>query len=41
MTFAENIIVMDQGNIVQAGTPSELFDRPKTTFVGYFIGAPG
>ena len=40
MTFAENIIVMDQGNIVQAGTPSELFDRPKTTFVGYFIGAP-
>ena len=40
MTFAENIIVMDQGSIVQAGTPSELFDRPKTTFVGYFIGAP-
>ena len=41
MTFAENIIVMDQINIVQAGTSSELFDRPKTTFVGYFIGAPG
>ena len=40
MTFAENIIVMDQGSIVQAGTPSELFDRPKTTFAGYFIGAP-
>ena len=40
MTFAENIIVMDQGSIVQAGTPLELFDRPKTTLVGYFIGAP-
>ncbi|RZO41347.1 MAG: ABC transporter ATP-binding protein [Rhodobacteraceae bacterium] len=40
MTFAENIIVMDAGNIVQVGTPSELFERPKTTFVGYFIGAP-
>ena len=39
MTFAENIIVMDQGSIVQAGNPSELFDRPKTTFVGYFTGA--
>lgn len=40
MTFAENIIVMDEGSIVQTGSPSELFDRPKTTFVGYFIGAP-
>ncbi len=40
MTFAENIIVMDAGNIVQVGSPSELFERPKTTFVGYFIGAP-
>ena len=40
MTFAENIIVMDDGEIVQVGSPAELFDRPKTTFVGYFIGAP-
>ena len=40
MTFAENIIVMDAGKIVQVGSPSELFERPKTTFVGYFIGAP-
>ena len=40
MTFAENIIVMDAGAIVQVGSPSELFERPKTTFVGYFIGAP-
>ena len=40
MTFAENIIVMDAGSIVQVGSPSELFERPKTTFVGYFIGAP-
>ena len=34
VAFAENIIVMDQGNIVQAGTPSEFFGRPKTIFVG-------
>ena len=40
MTFAENIIVMDAGSIVQVGSPAELFERPKTTFVGYFIGAP-
>ena len=40
MTFAENILVMDHGKIVQVGTPLELFEHPKTTFVGYFIGSP-
>ena len=40
MTFAENIIVMDQGEIVQVGLPKDLFEKPKTTFVGYFIGSP-
>ena len=39
LTLTKSIIVMDPGSIVQAGTPSELFDRPKTTFVGCFIGA--
>jgi glycerol transport system ATP-binding protein len=29
------------GEIVQIGTPQELFDRPSHTFVGYFIGSPG
>ena len=40
MTFADNIIVMDQGEIVQVGLPKELFEKPTTTFVGYFIGSP-
>ena len=40
MTFAEDIVVMDQGRIVQIGKPEALFHRPRTTFVGYFIGAP-
>ena len=40
MTFADNIIVMSEGEVVQAGTPKELFERPNTTFVGYFIGSP-
>ena len=40
MTFARKIIVMDSGNIVQIGNPKELFERPQTTFVGYFIGSP-
>jgi glycerol transport system ATP-binding protein len=40
MTFADNIIVMSEGEVVQSGTPKELFERPNTTFVGYFIGSP-
>jgi len=40
MTFADNIIVMSEGEVVQAGSPKELFERPNTTFVGYFIGSP-
>ena len=27
--------------MVQAGTPVELFERPRHTFVGHFIGSPG
>ena len=40
MTFAEQIVVMDKGKIVQVGTPRDLFEKPETTFVGYFIGSP-
>jgi glycerol transport system ATP-binding protein len=41
LTFAEQVVVMYDGAIVQIGTPAELFERPKHTFVGYFIGSPG
>ncbi|MDP3895124.1 MAG: ABC transporter ATP-binding protein, partial [Mesorhizobium sp.] len=41
LTFAETVVVMYEGEIVQIGTPAELFERPKHTFVGYFIGSPG
>ena len=40
-TFADRIAVMYDGQIVQFGTPQELFERPTHTFVGYFIGSPG
>ena len=32
---------MHEGQIVQTGTPVDLFEKPKHTFVGYFIGSPG
>src|SRR5690606_7660192 len=41
LTFADRVVVMYDGEIVQIGTPDELFERPKHTFVGYFIGSPG
>src|SRR5690554_16955 len=40
-TFADKIAVMYDGKIVQFGTPTELFERPNHTFVGFFIGSPG
>ncbi len=41
LTFADQVVVMQDGEIVQIGTPVELFERPAHTFVGHFIGSPG
>jgi glycerol transport system ATP-binding protein len=41
LTFADKVVVMHDGRVVQLGTPDELFQRPAHTFVGYFIGSPG
>lgn len=41
MTFAEEVVVMYGGEIVQQGTPQALFERPEHRFVGYFVGSPG
>ena len=41
LTFADKVVVMYDGRVVQIGTPQELFERPEHTFVGYFIGSPG
>lgn len=41
LTFADKVVVMNAGEVLQIGTPQELFERPQHTFVGYFIGSPG
>jgi glycerol transport system ATP-binding protein len=41
LTFADTVVVMHDGAVVQMGSPAELFERPAHTFVGYFIGSPG
>jgi len=41
LTFADQVVVMQDGEVVQVGTPVDLFERPAHTFVGHFIGSPG
>ncbi|WP_019139929.1 ABC transporter ATP-binding protein [Noviherbaspirillum massiliense] len=41
LTFADKVVVMTSGEVVQVGTAQELFEAPAHTFVGYFIGNPG
>jgi glycerol transport system ATP-binding protein len=41
LTFAEKVLVMTRGKVVQTGSAAELFERPSHTFVGHFIGSPG
>ena len=41
LTFADQVVVMSQGEIVQIGTPQQLFEAPAHRFVGHFIGSPG
>ena len=40
MTMADKIVVLNRGNIEQAGSPLELYERPKNLFVAKFIGSP-
>lgn len=41
LTFADQVVVMYEGRVVQTGTPEQLFECPEHTYVGYFIGSPG
>jgi multiple sugar transport system ATP-binding protein len=40
MTLADRVVVMNHGRIEQIGTPEDVYDRPASTFVAGFIGAP-
>ena len=41
MTMADRLAVMDQGAILQLGTPTEVYERPASITVAQFIGSPG
>jgi sn-glycerol 3-phosphate transport system ATP-binding protein len=40
MTMADRIIVLNAGRVEQIGTPTEIYERPASTFVAGFMGAP-
>jgi len=40
MSMADRVVVMRAGRVEQEGPPAEIYDRPATTFVAGFIGAP-
>jgi glycerol transport system ATP-binding protein len=41
LTLADEVVVMSDGEVMQTGTPQELYERPSHRFVGNFIGSPG
>ncbi|HMQ28644.1 MAG TPA: ABC transporter ATP-binding protein, partial [Acidimicrobiales bacterium] len=38
LTMSDRIAVMNQGVVEQIGSPTEIYDRPRTVFVAGFIG---
>ncbi len=40
LTMADRIALLDQGKLIQLGTPEELYRSPATSFVASFIGQP-
>jgi sn-glycerol 3-phosphate transport system ATP-binding protein len=40
MTLADLLVVMNAGQVEQIGAPLEVYEKPATTFVAAFIGAP-
>ena len=40
MTLADKIVVLRFGEIMQVGSPRELYERPQNLFVAQFVGSP-
>jgi multiple sugar transport system ATP-binding protein len=40
MAMADDLVVMNQGDVLQSGPPHEIYHFPATVFVGNFIGSP-
>jgi len=40
LTMADRIAVLNEGQVIQQGTPDDIYDRPQTTFVAQLVGTP-
>ena len=40
MTLASQIVIMDEGKIMQMGSPMDVYNEPNNLFVADFIGSP-
>jgi multiple sugar transport system ATP-binding protein len=40
MVLADKLVVMDDGEIIQAGTPDQIYNNPQRRFIAEFIGSP-
>jgi multiple sugar transport system ATP-binding protein len=40
LTMADRIAVLNEGKIIQVGTPEDIYDRPASTFVAQLVGSP-
>jgi len=40
MTLADLLVVMNSGTVEQSGNPLDIYEKPASTFVASFIGAP-
>ncbi|CAM4165570.1 sn-glycerol-3-phosphate import ATP-binding protein UgpC [Vibrio neonatus] len=40
MTLADKLVVLNQGNVEQVGSPLEIYQKPASLFVATFMGSP-
>jgi multiple sugar transport system ATP-binding protein len=40
LTMADRIAVLNEGKIIQTGSPEDIYDRPASTFVAQLVGTP-
>jgi multiple sugar transport system ATP-binding protein len=40
MSMGDKVGVLNEGKIIQIGTPNEIYNHPKDTFVASFVGSP-
>ncbi len=40
LTMADRIGVLNEGRLIQVGTPEDIYDRPASTFIAQLVGSP-